>query len=151
MHLSNLPKLTALVIFLVLGLQNELVQATPQTQKTDSADFADAIDNPAFSPELSADSLLRDSQQAADSLMRPSIEHSSLLDAFTVKFRGPKNLGQTGGHLVLNQKHEIMGVHFPEGAKLTVDLYKAGDKESLYQSDCRLAKSGSSEFTRICA
>ena len=149
MHLSNLPKLTALVIFLVLGLQNELVQATPQTQKTDSADFADAIDNPAFSPELSADSLLRDSQQAADSLMRPSIEHSSLLDAFTVKFRGQKNLGQTGGHLVLNQKHEIMGVHFPEGAKLTVDLYKAGDKESLYHSDCRLEKSGGSAFTRI--
>ena len=72
---------------------------------------------------------------------QPAIEHSSLLDAFTVKFKR--------GQMILNQKHEIMGVFFPEGAKLAVDLYQAGKKKSLYHSDCRLAKSGTSVFTLI--
>lgn len=125
------------VVLLTAPFLGGFVQATPQ--ESGSVDWAKT-------PGLMADQVLE--APTANSLLDespailgPAIEHSSLLDAFTVKFQD--------GRMVLNQKHEIMGVFFPESATLTADLYKTGSDQSLYHSDCRLTKSGSSVFTRI--
>ena len=82
----------------------------------------------------------------------PAIEYSSLLDSFTVKFRGESGLGNAGGKLVFNDKHEIMGVFIPEviGAdQMQVDLVKSGSNKALIKYPCTVRKSGSSAFSMI--
>lgn len=90
------------------------------------------------------------SQESPAQTRKPAIEYSSLLNAFTVKFRGERGQGKTGGYLVLNQKHEIMGVFFPENAKLDCQLVKSGSDQAIYKADCTLRKAGG-VFTMISA
>ena len=80
---------------------------------------------------------------------QPAIEYSSLMDAFTVKFQGKNGQGKTGGRMVLNQKHEIIGVFFPAAASLKVELSKQGDSKVLYSEACTVTPSGGSAFSRI--